>query len=130
MKPRTSFCGAMLLFTAVSAYALDMRSTLPAAPAAEAQTTATINPAALSNERIRQLVAKSGFDPDSDKGRLMVKLLTRVATDEAFRNKFSQFTQTRGIFGGQLSPDDRLRVLQLLKGPGARAEDRLRSACR
>ncbi len=115
MKFKFCIYGVTLLFTAASAYALDMRSTQPVAPASEAQATATVNPATLSNERIRQLVGKSGFDPDSDKGRLIVKLLTRVATDEEFRNKFSKFSQTRGIFGGQLSPDDRMRVLQLFK---------------
>ena len=116
MKLKTTFCGVMLFFTAVGAHALDMRSTQAAAPASDVQTAAPFNPAALSSERIRQIVGQAGFDPDSDKGQLLVKLVTRIAADPPFRDKLSKWSQTRGIFGGQLSPDDRLKVLQLLKG--------------
>ena len=115
MKLKTSFYGIALFFTAISAYALDMRSTQPVAPASEVQTPAPVNSAAVTNDRIRQIVRQSGLDPDSDKGRLLVKLYTRVATDAEFRNNFSKLSQTRALFGGQLSPDDRLRVLQLIK---------------
>lgn len=115
MKLKTSFYGVMLFFTAVSANALDMRSTQPVAPASEAQTTVPAGPAALTSERIRQIVGQAGLDPDSEKGQLLVKLVTRIAADPEFRNRLSNWSQTRGMFGGQLSPDDRLRVLHLLK---------------
>jgi len=115
MKRTISLYGVVLLFTTGSAYALDMRSTQPVAPASEAQTTAPVNPAVVTNERIRQFVSQSGLDLDSEKGRLLVAMFTRIAADAEYRDKFSKFSQARGMFGGQLSPDDRLRVLQLLK---------------
>lgn len=116
MNLKTTFYGVMLFFTAVSAHALDMRSAQPVASAPEAQTGARADLSGLSNARIRQVVGQAGFDPDSGKGRLLVKLATRIATDPAFRDKFSKWSQRGGMFGGQFSADDRLRVLHLLKG--------------
>ncbi|WP_322013250.1 hypothetical protein [Paraburkholderia sp. J12] len=115
MKLKSSFYGVVLFFTVASAYALDMRSSQPAAPASVAQPAATFNPAAVTNERIRQFLSQSGLDPDSDNGRLLVELFTRVATDAEFRNKFIKFSQSRGVFDEQLSPDDRMRMLHLFK---------------
>ncbi|WP_321855100.1 hypothetical protein [Paraburkholderia tropica] len=116
MKLKTRLSGAMLIFTAFSAHALDMRSAQPAAPisASETQATPTIAQAALAQERLRQMLVKNGFDPDSPKGQSMMKFFARLATDEAFRVKFTQFTKAGDPFGGQLSPDDRVRVLRLL----------------
>jgi hypothetical protein len=115
MKLKTRFYGVVLFFTVASAYALDMRSTQPVAPESPASTTAPVNPAAVSNERIRQFFSQSGLDPASDNGRLLMDVFTRIAADAEYREKFSKFSQARGMFGGQLSPDDRLRVLHLMK---------------
>ncbi|WP_186114622.1 hypothetical protein [Burkholderia gladioli] len=115
MKLKTSFYGVVLFFTVASAYALDMRSTPPVAPESKAPTTAPVNPAAVINERIRQFVSQSGLDPASDNGGLLVELFTRIAANAEYREKFSKFSQSRGMFGDKLSPDDRLRVLHLMK---------------
>ena len=115
MKLKTSFFGAILFFAAASAYALDMRSTQPAAPESQAQAAAPVNPAAMTNERIRQYVAQSGLDPDSDNGRLLVKFFARIAADATLRSRIAGLSQMQGKFGAQLSPDDRMRVLQLFK---------------
>lgn len=115
MKLKTSFYGAILFFAAASAYALDMRSTQPVAPESEAQAAAPVNPAVMTNERIRQYVAQSGLDPDSDNGRLLVKFFARMAADAAFRDKITRLPQMQGRFGAQLSPEDRMHVLQLFK---------------
>jgi hypothetical protein len=54
MKLKTAFFGAMLISPAMSAYALDMRSTQVVAPASDAQATATVNPANL-NATVREM---------------------------------------------------------------------------
>ena len=115
MKLKISFYGVALFFTVASSYALDMRSAQPVAPAPEAPTTAPVNPAIMTNERIRQFISQSGLDPDSDNGRSLARFFARIAADAEYRDKFNKFSQSRGLFGRQLSPDDRLRVLHLMK---------------
>jgi hypothetical protein len=112
MKLKIGFYGVVLFFTVASAHALDMRSTQPVAPESEAPKAAPAIPApAVTSERIRQLLSQSGVDPESDNGRLVVELFTRIATNAEYRDRFTR----QGMFGGQLSPDDRLRMLHLMK---------------
>jgi hypothetical protein len=112
MKLKIGFYGVALFFTVTSAHALDMRGTQPVAPESEAPKTAPVNPApAVTHERIRQLLSQSGVDPDSENGHMLVALFTRLASDAEYRDRFTG----PGMFGGQLSPDDRLRVLHLMK---------------
>ncbi|WP_460910888.1 hypothetical protein [Paraburkholderia jirisanensis] len=89
-----------------------MRSAQPVAPESEAPKTATANPApAVSNERLRQFLSQAGVDPDSENGRLLVALLTRIAANAEYRDRFTK----QSMFGDHLSPDDRMRVLHLMK---------------
>jgi len=55
-------------------------------------------------------VREAGADPASDNGRLWVELFTRIAADAEYREKFSKFSQSRGMFGGQFSSDEKERI--------------------
>lgn len=87
----------------------------PSGPPSDVQTTVPMGFQALTSERIRQVVTRSGLDPDSEKGHLLAALIERYTADAEFRNEFSTFSNSQAMFGLNLPPDDRLRVLHLLK---------------
>jgi hypothetical protein len=116
MKIKAGLCGVLLLFSTAAAYGLGMQDGAPESPApAVAASSAAVAATMLSSEQIRAIVGKIGVDPDSGNGQVVVRWVSRIAVDPAYRARFFAMSQRGNPFrNADLSPQARLDVLRLM----------------